>query len=149
MRTIGVAERALEKMCTRLLTRTAFGKRVAELAGAESDKAPGTFKTIKYDAYVAANPLPTGGAKIGVLTIAGPADKVAEAELRELGRRGHRIEEPRDGVRREGRLLVGDCEGREAGMATLDAEQTFSHLQQTSFRQVIPLCRQGACRRPA
>ncbi|MES2021386.1 MAG: signal peptide peptidase SppA [Pseudomonadota bacterium] len=48
-----------------------FGKRVAELAGAESDKAPGTFKTIKYDAYVAANPLPTGGAKIGVLTIAG------------------------------------------------------------------------------
>ncbi|WP_436438991.1 hypothetical protein, partial [Enterococcus faecium] len=48
-----------------------FGKRVAELAGADSGKAPGTFKTIKYDAYVAANPLPTNGAKIGVLTIAG------------------------------------------------------------------------------
>ena len=30
MRTIGVAERALEKMCTRLLTRTAFGKRIAD-----------------------------------------------------------------------------------------------------------------------
>lgn len=30
MRTIGVAERALEKMCTRLMTRTAFGKRIAE-----------------------------------------------------------------------------------------------------------------------
>lgn len=30
MRTIGVAERALEKMCERLLTRTAFGKRVAD-----------------------------------------------------------------------------------------------------------------------
>jgi alkylation response protein AidB-like acyl-CoA dehydrogenase len=30
MRTIGVAERALEKMCARLLTRTAFGKRVAD-----------------------------------------------------------------------------------------------------------------------
>ena len=29
MRTIGVAERALEKMCERLLTRTAFGKRIA------------------------------------------------------------------------------------------------------------------------
>jgi alkylation response protein AidB-like acyl-CoA dehydrogenase len=30
MRTIGVAERALEKMITRLLSRTAFGKRVAD-----------------------------------------------------------------------------------------------------------------------
>jgi len=30
MRTIGVAERALEKMCERLMTRTAFGKRVAD-----------------------------------------------------------------------------------------------------------------------
>jgi acyl-CoA dehydrogenase len=30
MRTIGVAEEALEKMCKRLLSRTAFGKRIAE-----------------------------------------------------------------------------------------------------------------------
>ncbi|MBI1260660.1 MAG: acyl-CoA dehydrogenase [Rhizobiales bacterium] len=30
MRTIGVAERALEKMCERLLTRVAFGKRIAD-----------------------------------------------------------------------------------------------------------------------
>ena len=30
MRTIGVAERALEKMCTRILSRTAFGKRIAD-----------------------------------------------------------------------------------------------------------------------
>ena len=30
MRTIGVAERALEKMCTRLLTREAFGKKIAD-----------------------------------------------------------------------------------------------------------------------
>src|SRR5215831_1204754 len=30
MRTIGVAERVLEKMCQRLLTRTAFGKRIYE-----------------------------------------------------------------------------------------------------------------------
>ena len=30
MRTIGVAERALAKMCNRLLSRTAFGKRIAE-----------------------------------------------------------------------------------------------------------------------
>ena len=30
MRVIGVAERALERMCERLMTRTAFGKRIAE-----------------------------------------------------------------------------------------------------------------------
>jgi acyl-CoA dehydrogenase len=30
MRTIGVAERALERMCQRLMTRTAFGKRIFE-----------------------------------------------------------------------------------------------------------------------
>ncbi len=30
MRTIGVAERALEKMCERILSRTAFGKRIAD-----------------------------------------------------------------------------------------------------------------------
>ncbi|MGH7856340.1 MAG: acyl-CoA dehydrogenase family protein, partial [Candidatus Binatia bacterium] len=30
MRTIGVAERALEKMCQRLMTREAFGKKIAE-----------------------------------------------------------------------------------------------------------------------
>jgi acyl-CoA dehydrogenase len=30
MRTIGVAERALEKMCQRLLSRTAFGKKIAD-----------------------------------------------------------------------------------------------------------------------
>ena len=30
MRTIGVAERALEKLCKRILTRTAFGKKIAE-----------------------------------------------------------------------------------------------------------------------
>ncbi|TPG56002.1 signal peptide peptidase SppA [Sphingomonas glacialis] len=55
----------------KLGTRLDFGKRVAEIAGADAGKAAGLFKTIKYDAYVAANPLPTGGDKVGVLTIAG------------------------------------------------------------------------------
>ena len=55
----------------KLGSRLDFGKRVAEIAGVDSNKAAGTFKTIKYDAYVAANPLPTAGGKIGVLTIAG------------------------------------------------------------------------------
>ena len=55
----------------KLGSRLDFQKRVAEIAGAGTDKAAGTYKTIKYDAYVAANPLPSAGSKIGVLTIAG------------------------------------------------------------------------------
>ena len=55
----------------KLGTRLDFGKRVAEIAGSDSNKPVGTFSTIKYDAYVQANPLPTGGDAIGVLTIAG------------------------------------------------------------------------------
>ncbi len=55
----------------KLGSRLDFDKRVAEIAGSDDKKAPGNFKTIKYDAYVAANPLPVGGDKIGVLTIAG------------------------------------------------------------------------------
>ena len=55
----------------KLGTRLDFGKRVAEIAGFDANKAAGNYKTIKYDAYVAANPLPAGGSKIGVVTIAG------------------------------------------------------------------------------
>jgi protease-4 len=51
--------------------RMAFGKRVAEIAGAPSGKPVGTFNRIKLDDFVAANPLPTGGDAIGVITIAG------------------------------------------------------------------------------
>ena len=50
--------------------RLAFGKRVAQLAGADSAKGPGAFRTIKYDAYLAARPLPKTGA-VGVVTVAG------------------------------------------------------------------------------
>ena len=48
-----------------------FGRRVAELAGVDSAKPVGSFNTIKYDAWVQANPLPTAGSAIGVVTIAG------------------------------------------------------------------------------
>ncbi|MDG2533196.1 signal peptide peptidase SppA [Sphingomonas sp. HITSZ_GF] len=51
--------------------RLAFGKRVAEIAGAPSGKPEGSFNRIKLDDFVAANPLPTGGDAIGVITIAG------------------------------------------------------------------------------
>lgn len=55
----------------KLGTRLDFGKRVAEIAGIDDKKVAGSFKTIKYDTYVADNPLPTNGSKVGVLTIAG------------------------------------------------------------------------------
>jgi len=55
----------------KLGTRFDFGKRVAEIVGSDSNKAAGTFNTIKYASYVEANPLPTRGSAIGVLTIAG------------------------------------------------------------------------------
>ncbi len=51
--------------------RTAFGKRVAEIAGVETGKSVGAYAKITYDAWVRANPLPTGGDAIGVLTVAG------------------------------------------------------------------------------
>ncbi len=51
--------------------RTAFGKRVAEIAGVETGKPVGAYAKITYDAWVRANPLPTGGDAIGVLTVAG------------------------------------------------------------------------------
>lgn len=51
--------------------RMAFGKRVAEIAGAPSGKPVGSFNRIKLDDFIAANPLPTGGDAIGVITIAG------------------------------------------------------------------------------
>ncbi|PTS78899.1 signal peptide peptidase SppA [Sphingomonas sp. HMWF008] len=55
----------------KLGSRLDFGKRVAEIAGIDDKKVAGSFKTIKYDTYLADNPLPTNGSKIGVLTIAG------------------------------------------------------------------------------
>ncbi|WP_281727877.1 S49 family peptidase [Sphingomonas sp. PAMC26645] len=51
--------------------RTAFGRRVAEIAGFDAKKPAGNYTAIKYDAWVKANPLPTAGDAIGVLTIAG------------------------------------------------------------------------------
>lgn len=52
----------------RLGDRVAFGNRVAEIAG--KDDAPGSFKTVSFARYAAANPMPSGG-RIGVLTVAG------------------------------------------------------------------------------
>ncbi|MGW8278214.1 signal peptide peptidase SppA [Sphingomonas aurantiaca] len=51
--------------------RIAFGRRVAEIAGSDDKKPAGNYASITYDTWVKANPLPTGGDSIGVLTIAG------------------------------------------------------------------------------
>jgi protease-4 len=50
--------------------RTAFGKRLAQYAGVQDEKVPGSFKAIKYDNWISANPAPTGG-QVGVVTVAG------------------------------------------------------------------------------
>lgn len=55
----------------KLGTRIDFGKRVAEIAGFDKNKAAGTYNTIRYDSYVAANPLPSAGDEIGIITVAG------------------------------------------------------------------------------
>ena len=51
--------------------RVAFGERVAKIVGSDAKKPAGNFTTIKYDSWLAANPLATAGDAVGVLTIAG------------------------------------------------------------------------------
>lgn len=50
--------------------RTAFNDRVAQIAGAAPGKG-GSFRRIRYKDFLAAHPLPSDGAAIGVLTVAG------------------------------------------------------------------------------
>ncbi|AQR75187.1 signal peptide peptidase SppA [Sphingomonas sp. LM7] len=51
--------------------RLAFGKRVAEIVGAPGGKPAGNFKAIELGDWIAANPAPTGGDAIGVISVAG------------------------------------------------------------------------------
>ena len=51
--------------------RAAFEQRVAALAGVGRPKSITAFAAIRYDAYLAANPLPKTGDAIGVVTVAG------------------------------------------------------------------------------
>lgn len=56
----------------RIGNRVDFGKRVAGLVGASTiDKQPGSFAHTALRSWLAANPPPTPGKKIGVVTIAG------------------------------------------------------------------------------
>ena len=51
--------------------RTAFGRRLAEIAGTDREDVPGSFKGIKFDGWVAEHPAGDAGGEIGVLTVAG------------------------------------------------------------------------------
>ena len=59
------------KIADKVGDRTAFGKRVAALAGTDEDEGPGAFKHTSLRDWVAANPVKTGGDEVGVITIAG------------------------------------------------------------------------------
>ncbi len=50
--------------------RTEYGKRLAALGGVLDEDVPGSFKAIKFDNWVSANPAPRTG-QIGVVTVAG------------------------------------------------------------------------------
>lgn len=79
--------------------RVAFGRHVAELAGEGPRKVAGSYATIKYADWVAANPMPTRGDKIGIVTVAGDivdgkagagtagGDTIAKAVLDALARK--------------------------------------------------------------
>ncbi|MFC7499197.1 signal peptide peptidase SppA [Enterovirga sp. GCM10030262] len=55
----------------RIGDRTAFGRRMAELVGADEEDLPGSYKAIDYDAWVSANPAGSPSGQIGVVTVAG------------------------------------------------------------------------------
>lgn len=57
-------------LADRLGDRTAFGRRIAEVAGGDAAKPAGWFRRIRYDDYLLAHPAPKDGV-IGVVTVAG------------------------------------------------------------------------------
>lgn len=59
------------KLVDKLGDEMAFGKRVAEIVGKDSDKGDRDYNRTDLDAYVSLNPIPSGGDAVGVVTIAG------------------------------------------------------------------------------
>ncbi|MGQ0559596.1 MAG: signal peptide peptidase SppA [Sphingosinicella sp.] len=51
--------------------REAFGRRMAELAGAGADNLPGSYQAVHYRAWIDEHPLERDGGGIGILTVAG------------------------------------------------------------------------------
>ncbi len=67
-----MARAALEAgLIDRIGDRTAFGQRMAELAGAHHEQVPGSFRAVHYDAWTEEHPVSEPYGQIGVLTVAG------------------------------------------------------------------------------
>ncbi|WP_373490638.1 signal peptide peptidase SppA [Parasphingorhabdus sp.] len=60
-----------QKLVDKLGDKTAFDRFVSEQAGVDEKPSPDSFKSIDFDAYVAANPVDSTGSPIGVITVAG------------------------------------------------------------------------------
>lgn len=87
------------KIVDKIGDRSAFGKRVAALAGADEDKGPGAFKHTNLIDWVAANPARTGGDEVAVVTIAGT---IVDGEAGPGTAGGDRIEKLlHDGLKRD------------------------------------------------
>lgn len=87
------------KIADKVGDRTAFGKRVAALAGADEDEGPGAFKHTSLKDWVAANPPKTGGDEVAVITIAGT---IVDGEAGPGTAGGDRIEKLlHDGLQRD------------------------------------------------
>ncbi|WP_446653992.1 signal peptide peptidase SppA [Blastomonas sp.] len=87
------------KIVDKVGDRTAFGKRVAKLAGADEDEGPGAFKHTNLKDWVAANPAKTGGDEVQVVTIAGT---IVDGEAGPGTAGGDRIEKLlHDGLQRD------------------------------------------------
>lgn len=117
----------------RVGSRVDFGKRVAQIAGADTAKPAGAFRTIGYDNWVGANPLPENGGAIGVVTVAGEivdgkadpgvaaGDTVAEALLKGLATKDLkalvvRVDSPGGSATASERIRVAVLEARRRGL---------------------------------
>ena len=51
--------------------RTAFGRRVAQVVGSDEENVPGSFRTVRLDAWMSDNPPSPERGQIGVITVSG------------------------------------------------------------------------------
>jgi protease IV len=80
-----MAKAALQAgLVDRIGERDDYEKRIAEIAGTRFDEAPGSFRHIRYDAWIAAYPASDDGGEIGIVTVAGDIVD-GEAELGTAG----------------------------------------------------------------
>jgi protease-4 len=75
----------------RIGDRTAYGQRMAELAGTAHANVPGSFRAVQYRAWVEDNPPGEARGQIGVLTIAGDIVDGHAGRARPAPRRSSRI----------------------------------------------------------